>query len=154
MSALTRDEITRAAGWAHVIVGTLLGPDVDFVDEGHDRKWGGRIAVDRRDGRWWSYAEAVGGVSIMKAIRFLQPEYSEADAVAYASAFLNTHPGDGPEAADVDDADASELQHLANAAYARELLDRAVPIEASDGERYLIGRGLNPPYPIELSWVD
>ena len=131
----------------------MLGPDVDFVDEGTDRKWGGRISVDRRDGRWWSFAASVGGVSIVRAIRFLCPDYTEADAVGHVRSFLLVHEGNGPEAADVDN-DTGELRQLAHAEYAHELLDRAVALDGTDGQAYLETRGLGPPYPLELGWVD
>jgi hypothetical protein len=146
-------DAARAQTWNPVIAETFLG--TDYVDIGHDRRWNGLggFSVDRRNGAWYDFATVDGGYSAVRLVLFLRESYSRAEAVGWVQAFLAAHPGTGPAIHAVADDDASELQILVSATRARAIQAVAGPLAGTDGERYLILRGLAPPYPCELKWL-
>jgi putative DNA primase/helicase len=156
MTGLSAAELRRAQSWNVVVASIILGSDVPFQDVGHDRRWSGLggFSVDRRDGAWFSFATAAGGHSTLAMVRFLQQGSAWTDAEAWVLSFLTKNPGTGPCDIHVDDDDDSQWRRQLNAERARKILDKAGPISGTDGERYLISRGLGPaPYPLDLKWL-
>src|SRR5215472_17366154 len=140
--SLPLEEARRARTWNLVIAAVILGPEVPYQDIGHDRRWDGLggFSIDRRDGAWWCFGTEEGGYNAIALVHFLL-KCSWDDAEAWVTAFLLAHPGAGPSASEVaDDDDATRT--LIGTFKARELLVRAVPIDGTDGERYLEARGL------------
>jgi hypothetical protein len=149
------EEARRAQTWNLVIPSIILGPNVPYRDEGHDRRWSGLggFSVDLRDGAWWCFGAEIGGHGTVGMTRFLLSSSRE-DAAAWVSAFLAANPGTGPCTADVpEEDDAGETRAQISAYRAREIIAAAGSIDGTDGERYLRSRGLAPPYPIKLTWL-
>jgi putative DNA primase/helicase len=145
----------RARTWNLSIAAAIVGPEVTYQDIGHDRRWAGLggFSVDRRDGAWWCFGTEEGGYSAVALARFLLKGSSWDDAEAWVRAFVAQHQGTGLCTVEVADDDASETRALISAFRARRILAHAVPIDGTDGERYLRSRGLVPPYPLPLRWL-
>jgi putative DNA primase/helicase len=144
-----------ARTWNLAIAAVILGPGVPYQDIGHRRRWDGLggFSVDRRDGAWWCFGTEEGGYSAVALARFLLKS-SWDDADVWVRAFITQHQGVGSCATEVADDDASETRALISAFRARQILAHAVPIDGTDGARYLAARGLgSSPYPIELKWA-
>src|SRR5215472_12245505 len=137
--SLPLEEARRARTWNLVIAAVILGPEVTYQDIGHDRCWAGLggFSVDRRDGAWWCFGTEEGGYSAVALARFLLKGSSWDDAEAWVRAFVAQHQGTGLCTVEVADDDASETRALISAFRARRILAHAVPIDGTDGERYL-----------------
>ena len=156
---LSAAEAKRAQSWNTVIANVILGSDVPYQDIGHDRHWSGLggFSVDRRDGAWYCHATGAGGYSTIAMVRFLHKQtgsaWTDVDAPAWVLSFITKNQGTGPCDIDVDDDDDSQWRRQLNADRAREIIEKVEPIAGTDGERYLISRGLAPPYPLDLKWL-
>jgi putative DNA primase/helicase len=156
VSRLSTAEAERARTWNLAIAAVILGSGVPFEDVGHDRRWSGLggFCVHRGCGAWYCHATGEGGYDTIGMVRFLQRGSSWTDAEAWVLSFITAHPGNGPCVDVDDDDDDSQWRRPLNADRARGILDKAGPIAGTDGERYLISRGLGPaPYPLDLKWL-
>ena len=154
--SLPLEEARRARTWNTAIAAVILGNDVCYRDVGHDRHWSGLggFNVDRRDGAWYCFGTGEGGYATVPMVRFLQKGSAWDDAEAWVRSFITAHPGEGPCTGEVADGDASKTRLLISSVKAHEILANAVPIDGTDGERCLDGRGLGrAPYPLPLKWL-
>jgi len=142
--SLPLEEARRARTWNTAIAAVILGNDVCYRDVGHDRHWSGLggFNVDRRDGAWYCFGTGEGGYATVPMVRFLQKGSAWDDAEAWVRSFITAHPGEGPCTGEVADGDASKTRLLISSVKAHEILANAVPIDGTDGERCLDGRGL------------
>ena len=114
-------------------------------DEGDERKFRGTggLTINRKSGAWYSHSAGTGGHSIIALIEFVKRCTSE-EAIAWARAWLTSHPGTGSCAGGgTEDDDATPT----SAAAARDVLARIVGIEGTLAETYLRSRRLDPPFP-------
>jgi hypothetical protein len=153
VSGLTPGKFERARSWLPELAATFLLDGTTWSEDAHgERKYsdtGFGLSINTRTAEWWSFAAADGGISPLKFIRLLRPEYTQADVEAALLAFLAAHPGTGSAgAAAPGDADAppGTARALANAAAAREALDHMVAGEGTDVDIYTNSRGI-PDYP-------
>jgi hypothetical protein len=104
----------------------------------------GSLAISA-DGSWFDHEAGKGGPDTLSLIRHLK-NCSAAEAVSWAQTWLDQHPGDGELSAD----GAAEMEAEAGerrSAYVRRILDEAGDALGTPAETYLRSRGLEPPYP-------
>src|SRR5215471_5603553 len=94
-SALSAADFERLRSWMITIAETLL-PGIRTRDEGIERRFLGQggFTVNRRTGAWYSHSAGRGGFSAPAMIEFLG-NYTQADAIQWALAWLDSHDGDG-----------------------------------------------------------
>jgi hypothetical protein len=137
----------RLATWVFEIAKVLLPLDTRTHEDGNERKFSGQggLTINLRSGLWYCHAAGRGG-AVLGLIRHLK-KCGTTDAVRWAAAFLSAHPGNGQcEAVHSEDGAPS-------AWIARDILDRLVAVTGTPGETYLRSRGIVPPYPACVRFV-
>ena len=151
-TVLSPADYERLQSWTVEIACALL-PDVAPSVEGNDLRFNGHggLVVHRHRGCWYSYAEGRGG-SVLELICLLRG-YSRTEAIEWAAAWLEAHPGTGPctEVGSDDDDAASQVLAHHDKYKCEEVLRNAVAVTGTIAEVYLTqARGISGPYP---DWV-
>jgi len=151
-TVLSPADYERLQSWTVEIACALL-PDVAPSVEGNDLRFNGHggLVVHRHRGCWYSYAEGRGG-SVLELICLLRG-YSRTEAIEWAAAWLEAHPGTGSctEVGSEDDDAASQVLAHHNKYKCEEVLRDAVAVTGTIAEVYLAqARGIPGPYP---DWV-
>ena len=122
------------------IVETLIDHP-QFCDEGPDRRFLGHggLLVNRSNGAWHSYTLNKSGWSTVTLIILLR-ECDHAEAVAWALAWLQAHPGTGSCAGD--DIEEWGAAAAASKAPAEDILNRVEDIAHTPTLQYLDSRGV------------
>jgi hypothetical protein len=143
-TAFSTASFERLRTWSVDIVAVLL-PDVRYRDEGDERKFLGQsgLSINRRTGAWYSFGGNKGGYSAIGLICFLK-QCGGDEAIAWARAWLESHPGIGSCDGEASEGDAAAP---ASAGHAREILDAMVDVIGTPAEAYLRSRRLDAPYP-------
>jgi hypothetical protein len=147
-TVLSAADYERLQSWAVEIACTLL-PGVASSVEGNDLRLNGHggLVVHRHRGCWYSYSEGRGG-SALELISLLGG-YSRKEAIEWAAAWLEAHPGTGSctEVDSDDDDDASQVLAHHNKYKCEEVLRNAVAVTGTNAEVYLAQeRSIPGPY--------
>jgi len=142
---LTTEDEARLNTFILEIANDLYGgsePWEDHGDERHFPGWGG-LYVNKLTGAWcvMGGGPSDAGWTALKLIMLLKAcSYDE--AVGFAIAWLESHPGFGSVTGYDDDEDRESLsKQRANAARVEEIRERKVPAAGTGGETYLRSRG-------------
>lgn len=107
----------------------------------------GALSINQHTGAWYDHSTGTGGLSTVKLVKHLRPE---GDAEAWVRLYLREHDGTGPCNGESD-----EFGDDIGAIMAHTILAWAVPIGPDHvATKYLRSRGLEPPYPECLKFLD
>jgi hypothetical protein len=149
---LSNAEWLRARSWLLEIASSLLPAGTGWTDSGDGwrrAEHSAGLAINTNKGVWFSHSAGFGGASARRLITFLKPDE---DASAWLRAWLAAHTGIG--AASIVDGDEPDEHDPASAAWCAEVLERMVPAEGTVAEQYLRSRGLPPPYPDCVRFIE
>lgn len=142
---LHREELRRLHTWAAAIA-QHLRPEapVAYTAEGLRIGRKGALAI-KVDSSWFDHQAGKGGRDAITLIRHLK-NCNISEAATWAREWLDAHRGDGDLNTDGAVEAAAEAGER-RAAYARQILEEALDPSDTPAEAYLRSRGLEPPYP-------
>jgi hypothetical protein len=151
---LSSADFERARSWLSEIILGILPVDQKWQDEGAgpERRFLGQggLQVNLKTGEWYWHTKRDGGISPIRLVRLVK-DCTTQQAIEHLSAFLANHEGYGSCKAesgdDFDDTPASRAD-------AERIRDLRKAITGTAGQIILTNRGLPPPYPGSVGWID
>ena len=152
MVELDKESLRRLDTWIGQIA-RALRPDAPVAATADGLRLGrkGSLSV-AHEGRWFDHEAHKGGRDALSLIRHLRGRSAE-DTTYFALDWLGRHPGDGDFAAAADSEAAADTA-AKRMLWATRVLDEVVVLPGTPGEIYLRKRGLLPPYPPCVRWLD
>ena len=149
---LDAESLRRLKTWIAAIAQTLRS-DSPFARTAEGIRLGrkGSLSITA-DARWFDHEVGTGGRDALCLIRHLKACSREA-AVFWARGWLEQYLGDGDIGIEVDDEFAVEAGER-RAAWATQVLDDVTEVLGTPAEDYLRNRGLTPPYPPVVRWLE
>ena len=151
MVELDKESLRRLDTWIGLIA-RALRPDAPVASTADGLRLGRKGSLSISADGWYDFEAPVGGRDALTLIQYLRGRSAE-DATYFALDWLGRHPGDGDFAA------AAHSEAAADAAakrvlWATRILDDVVDLPGTPGDTYLRKRGLLPPYPPCVRWLD
>jgi hypothetical protein len=152
MAELDKESLRRLDTWIGLIA-RALRPDAPVASTADGLRIGrnGSLSITAVDG-WYDHEAGKGGRDALSLIRHLRGCSAEA-AIFWARGWLEQHRGDGDLHVEVDVEPAVEADER-RAAWATQVLDDATDPLGTPAESYLHSRGLTPPYPPVVRWLE
>ena len=149
---ISPDEIRRLDSWTGVIAQSLR-PEAPVARTADGLRIGrkGSLSITT-DATWYDHETGKGGHDALSLIRHLRGCSSEA-AIFWARGWLEQHLGDGDLHVEVD-AEAVAEASARRTAWALRVLDDATDPFGTPAEVYLRSRGLAPPIPPAVGWLE
>jgi hypothetical protein len=141
-------DYARLRTWTIQIAKELLPPESRLQDRGPEVQFthSNGLSICKKNGWWYAFVAGAGGRSTIKLIEYLG-QYSRADAVTWAQAWLASHDGTGDCGNDDDDDSASEAAAAVSKTRVEEILKQAGPADGTVVATYLNKRRINVPLP-------